>query len=362
MKNKPHSLLLNLAVILNKPTGITNYTLNILPYLEDLAPTLLAAQPLPPWNYYPIPADLTPEQGFKGHLKRLLWTQFQLPRIYHKLQARLLFSPLPEAPLGCGCRFVVMVHDLIPLRFTKRFAPLTPYFRHYIPQVLQQAAHIVCNSEATARDIVDYYQINPAKITPIPLAYSASHFQPLSLPPVPTPYFLYLGRPNPYKNTPGLINAFSQFQYKDSCQLWLAGPSDRRYTPQLQQQVNALNLTEQVKFLDYVSYNDLPKLLNQALALVFPSLWEGFGLPVLEAMGCGTPVITSNLASLPEVTGEAALLVNPYHTAEITAAMEDIFTNPALRQELSQRSLKRARQFSWEKTGKATANILKKYI
>jgi len=355
-------LLVNLSVIFSKPTGISNYTLNILPYLNPLNPILLSAQPIPPFNHYPIPNNLTPEQGAKGHLKRLLWTQFQLPKVYKKLKAGLLFSPLPEAPLFRDCRFVVMVHDLIPVRFPDSFSPLTPYFRYYIPEVLKQAQHIVCNSQATADDIIDYYKINSKKITPIPLAYDNNHFRPLDLPVPAIPYFLYLGRPNPYKNLSRLITAFADFKYNQSCQLWIAGPVDRRYTPELQKQVQGKNLTNQVKFLDYISYNQLPILLNQALALVFPSLWEGFGLPVLEAMGCGTPVITSNLASLPEVTGDAAILVSPYHTQEITAAMASIFTDSGLRNTLTQQGLARASQFSWSKTGTATAQILEEIL
>ena len=104
------------------------------------------------------------------------------------------------------------------------------------------------------------------------------------------------------------------------------------------------------------------KILNQAVALVFPSLWEGFGIPVLEAMACGTPVITSNLSSLPEVSGDAALLVNPYNTEEIAAAMQAIAGNSQLRARLSQLSLERASQFSWAKTGQATVEVLQKYL
>ncbi|MFN7338285.1 MAG: glycosyltransferase, partial [bacterium] len=93
------------------------------------------------------------------------WTQWQLPSIYRQLNANLLFSPLPEAPINSHCRFVVMVHDLIPLRFPSFTSPLTHYFRYYVPQVLQQAKHIICNSQATAKDITEYYQIPADKIT-----------------------------------------------------------------------------------------------------------------------------------------------------------------------------------------------------
>jgi glycosyltransferase involved in cell wall biosynthesis len=254
-----------------------------------------------------------------------------------------------------------MVHDLIPLRFPKRFSPLTPYFRYYLPQVLKQAEHIVCNSVATAKDITDFYSISAAKITPILLAYDANHFRKLDLPNNKTSYFLYLGRHDPYKNIGRLIKAFAKIPNRDY-QLWIAGPSDKRYTLKLQAQIKELDLCDRVKFLDYVPYEQLPILLNQALALVFPSLWEGFGLPVLEAMACGTPVITSNLSSLPEVTGDAAILIDPYNVDEMAAAMQAVAEETELRSRLRVLSLQRASQFSWAKTGQATVEILQRYL
>jgi glycosyltransferase involved in cell wall biosynthesis len=357
-------LLVNLSVLMKHPTGISTYILNLLPYLSSLSPTLLISDPIPSYKCYPIPANQTPEQGLRGHFRRFLWTQLELPKIYQALAAQLLFSPLPEAPLFSPCRYVVMAHDLIPLRFPQPNSPLTFYFRYYSSQVLKQAEHILCNSTATARDITDFFSIPSAKITPILLSYNAKHFRLLNIPYKEKycPYFLYLGRHNPYKNLHRLINAFARMSNYHDCQLWLAGPHDRRYTPKLQAQVQELDLGDRVKFLDYVSYDQLPILLNQALALVFPTLWEGFGLPALEAMACGTPVITSNLASLPEVTGDAALLINPYKTEEITAAMEAIANDSKLRSHLSILSLQRASQFSWEKTGQATLEVLQRYL
>ncbi len=355
------NLLINLSFLLSKPTGISTYAANIFPYLKSLNPTLLIAQNHPDFNCYTIPDNLTPDRGTKGHLQRLLWTQFQLPKIYKDLKASLLFSPIPEAPLYRNCRSVVMVHDLIPVRFPKKNSPLIPYFHYYIPQVLRQAEHIICNSQATTNDIVEFYGISATKITPILLAYDVDHFYPHVGESI-SPYFLYLGRHDPYKNLSRLIEAFARIPNCRDYQLWLAGSADERYTPTLQAQAQALGIAKQVKFLDYVAYEQLPVLLSQALALVFPSLWEGFGLPVIEAMACGTPVITSNLSSLPEVAGEAALLVNPYQVAEITAAMSAIAEDEKLRSRLKTLGLERAQQFSWAKTAEATKEVLKQYL
>ncbi|MTJ53292.1 glycosyltransferase family 4 protein [Anabaena sp. UHCC 0253] len=353
-------LVINLSFLLTKPTGTTTYALNLLPHLQKLDPTLLTSQSFPNNNCYQTPNNLTSAQGIKGHLNRLLWTQFQLPKIYQTLKSQLLFSPIPEAPLYTNCRFIVMYHDMIPLRFPKPYSPLTPYHRYYVPQVCNQAEHIICNSQATAKDLVDFFHIPSNKITPIPLAGDRSQFQFLNLP--KRNYFLYIGRQDPYKNLQRLITAFSALPHRNDYELWLAGPYDQRYSPLLEIQTQELGINHLVKFLNYVSYDELPIIINQAIALVFPSLWEGFGLPVLEAMACGTSVITSNVSSLPEVAGDAAILINPYNTGEITAAMQTIANDSETRKQLSEKGLKRANQFSWEKTGLATVEVLKKYI
>jgi len=364
-----NSVLVNLSFLFAQPTGITTYAFNLFPHLQSLNPTLLiapeAAQLSPvasSFNCYPVPANLTPAQGSKGHFRRLLWTQLQVPRIYHKLHSPLLFSPIPEAPLFTNCRYVVTVHDLIPLRFPKSRSPLTTYFRYYIPQVLAQAQHIICDSTATAQDITQFYDIPASKITPVLLAYNAEHFRVLDLPDREKvnnpPYFLYIGRHDPYKNLHRLIEAFAALPNYRDYELWITGPTDERYTPLLASQVDQLGITTQVKFLNYVPYEQLPIIINQAIALVFPSLWEGFGLPVLEAMACGTPVITSNLSSLPEVADNAAILINPYKTGEITEAMQAVATDSQLRSHLITLGLTRASQLSWVKTGQATVEVL----
>jgi glycosyltransferase involved in cell wall biosynthesis len=354
-------------MLVEKPTGITNYINNILPYLSTLEYGSLLAEKYFDESYknpYFITEKLSPDNGSKGHFLRLKWTQFQLPNIYRNLKANLLFSPVPEMPLFSKTKAVIMVHDLIPIRFPKKNSPLTPYFRYYIPQVCRQAQHIICNSQATADDIINYFNIPASKITPIYLGYNHQKFRVIEglKNSYKTPYFLYLGRHDPHKNVSKIISAFANFKQCKNYQLWLAGPSDSRYTPLLQQQAQELGVFTQVKFLNYVLSDDLPVIINQAQALVFPTLWEGFGFPVLEAIACGTPVITSNISSLPEVVGEAGLLVNPHDINSISEAMNLMAKDDKLRQELRELGLKRAINFSWQKTGKKTVTVIEKYL
>lgn len=352
-------MLVNLSFVSTKPTGISTYAINLISHLQKLQPTLLSPRKIDNRDCYLIPANLTPDSGSKGHLRRLWWTQQQLPKIYKQKTSHLLFSPVPEAPLFTDCRYIVTVHDLIPLRFAK-FSPLTAYSRYYIPHVLKSAQHILCNSKATAKDITHFFGIDPRKITPILLAHDESNFRFLNLP--KSNYFVYVGRQDPYKNLQRLIAAFAALPNYHRYQLWIVGNSDPRYTPVIQALIGKMELTNYVKFLDYVDYRQLPIIINSAIALVFPSLWEGFGFPVLEAMACGTPVITSNLSSLPEVAGKAAVLVNPYSTEEISQAMEEIANSADLRSQLSQLGLIRAREFSWQKTGRSTVEVLASYL
>ncbi len=358
------SLLVNLSFLLSQPTGISIYATNIFPSLAPLQPTLLTAQTYPGFDCHNVPANLTPAQGSRGHLDRLFWTQFELPNLYRELGGSLIFSPVPEAPLLQRCRSIVMVHDLIPLRFPQWKSPLTPYFRVYIPAVLRQAEHIICNSQATARDIVEFFGISASKITPILLGYDQAHFRLVSHPrPLPAkPYFLYLGRHDPHKNLARLIEAFAQLPQVEEYELWLAGPTDARYTPKLLNQAEELGIKENVRCLDYVAYEQLPQLLHQAIALVFPSLWEGFGFPALEAMACGTPVISSNISSLPEVVEDAGLLVNPLDVGALAQAMTRLVQDQSLRSELSQRGLTRSGQLTWAKTGEATRQLLTQFL
>ncbi|HIK29151.1 MAG: glycosyltransferase family 4 protein [Oscillatoriaceae bacterium SKW80] len=355
-----NSLLINLSFLINEPTGITTYANNILPQLQQLEPTLLISKERDSFNCYRIPDNMTPEQGSKGHWRRLLWTQFKLPKIYKNLKSRLLFSPLPEAPVFSGCRYVVTVHDLIPLRFSKPFSRLTAYFRYGVPLVLEQAEHIMCDSMATARDVTNFFNIPAEKITVVPLAYDAENFRFLDLP--MQNYFLYIGRHDPYKNLHRLVKAFAGIPEGLDCELWIAGPKDGQYTPELVAHIEELGLTKRVRFLGYVAYEKLPVLINQAIALVLPSLWEGYGLPLLEAMACGTPAIASNRSSLPEVAGDAALLIDPYNVGEITDAMQAIILQTSLRARLRELGLARASQFSWAKTGQMAAEILQRYL
>jgi glycosyltransferase involved in cell wall biosynthesis len=352
-------LLVNLSHCLEKPTGITTYALNLIPYLNRLQPNYLSPISLPgEAEQYRISVadDMTAEFGLQGHIKRLWWTQTELPGLAREHEASLLFCPLPEAPRGQQIPFVLTMHDLIPLRFSKPWSPTRLYYRYYLPGLLSEAKHIICNSQATADDVMTVLGCPADKLSVIPLAYDESRFRWLDLP--TANYFLCLGRSAPHKNWGRVLAAFAQLPQRSQYELWLVGPTDSRFTPQLMAQAQELGITDRIKVLDFLEPDVLVKVMNQAIALVFPSLWEGFGLPLIEAMACGTPVITSHLSPMAEISGDGALLVDPLRVESISQAMERLIQEEDLRPELRRAGFSNLHRFSQQQMGEATVNIL----
>ncbi|NEO87570.1 MAG: glycosyltransferase family 4 protein, partial [Spirulina sp. SIO3F2] len=289
-------LLTNLSFLPKNPSGLSVYATNLLSALDLPDIQVLSNQAIAAYPCHAVPPSISSDFAYPGLFKRLLWTQFQIPRLYSHLQANLFFSPIPEAPLGVKFPTIITVHDVIPLHFPRLLSRLRLYFKYYVSQVVRAATHVICDSTTTARDLKDLLGVSVRNVSVIPLAYDSSNFRCLNLP--RKNYFLYVGRHDDYKNLPRLITAFAHLKDQDLT-LKIAGSIDGKNTPALKQQAQELGVSDCVEFLTYVPYSELPTLINQAIALVFPSLWEGFGLPVLEAMACGTPVITSNLSSLP---------------------------------------------------------------
>jgi alpha-1,3-rhamnosyl/mannosyltransferase len=258
---------------------------------------------------------------------------------------------LPGAPTVLTC------YDVIPLVFPNYFSALQRIlYRSTNRLALRAARRVLVISEATRRDLQKYFGVAPAKMVVTPLAADPA-FAPASAEQVaavrakfslPAEYVLYLGSNKPHKNLATLLRAVE----KITTPLVVAGAYDVRY-PIAPHNGKTILLRD-------VSEADLPALYSGATVFVFPSLYEGFGLPPLEAMACGAPVICSNTSSLPEVVGDAALLVNPHAANEIADAIERVLTNPALRDELRAKGLAHAQKFSWERTARETLAIYKR--
>ena len=302
-----------------------------------------------------------------------LHQQWAIPRILRRLGADLYHSPYYLMPYRPKVPTVVTVYDLIPLLFPQHVSTTARLlFRWMMALALRVASHVIVISQATRRDLLTFYHLPPKKVTAISLAAEPT-FHPPPLTEVkrvrhkytlPEDYLLYLGINKPHKNLVRLIDAFSRITHHVSrftfhasrFTLIIAGAWDSRY-PEPQQRVEALGLENVVRFLGPVPEADLPALYAGAALFVFPSLCEGFGLPVLEAMACGTPVVCSNTSSLPEIVGEAALTFNPLDVTEMAAKIEEASGNEVLREEMRDKGLQQAAKFSWEKTARETLKI-----
>jgi glycosyltransferase involved in cell wall biosynthesis len=276
----------------------------------------------------------------------------------------LLFVPAHVLPLIHPRRSVVTVHDLGYLYFPEAHPPRQ---RWYLDRSTRwhtrTAAHLLADSAATKRDLVEKYHAAPDKIT---VAYPgldpamrrvddlAEIARVKAKYHIDSDYLLYLGTLQPRKNLQRLIAAFASCSLPPA--LVLAGKPGW-YSDQLLQQVN-----ERVKFIGYIDAADKSALLSGATAFVFPSLYEGFGFPVLEAMACGVPVLCSNTSSLPEVTGAAAVLINPLEMGDIARGLQNITTNEELRKTLIERGRRQAQKFTWQACAEVALKVFEEVL
>lgn len=289
------------------------------------------------------------------------------PDIFH--------SPHFVLPLLFSRRTVVTIHDLIPMLFPKNLPSRATYV-HYNTMIklgVRKAQKIIAVSASTKNDLIRLVRIPPEKIVVIPEAADA-RYKPVQdeqrwkqvkeRQGIQRKFLLYVGNYKPHKNLVRLVKAFSQLpeSLRKEHQLVLVGKKDKRY-PEVGSLVKKLNLKRDVTMLGFLSEDDLLMFYNAAQALILPSLYEGFGLPPLEAMACGTPVIASNVSSIPEVVGDAALLLsNQQDVNEIAKAMEKILTDENLRKDLRAKGLARAKQFSWKRTAEETLQVYREVV
>lgn len=297
-----------------------------------------------------------------------LWTHIRLSGEMLSRPPDVLFVPAHVLPLIHPRRSVVTVHDLGYLSYPEAHRPAD---RRYLDGSTRwnahQAAAVLADSRATKDDLVRAYNADPDKVHVVylgrdeavaPVTDRARLADVQNRYGIATPYLFYVGTLQPRKNLARVIDAFARVAGRlGDVQLVLAGKRGWLYDD-LFAQVTRLGLERRVVFPGYVDDADLPALLSGAVALVFPSLYEGFGIPVLEAGACGLPVITSNTSSLPEVAGDAALLVDPHDVDAIAEAMYRLATDPELRAELTRRGRENVKRFSWEKCARETLAVL----
>jgi glycosyltransferase involved in cell wall biosynthesis len=307
---------------------------------------------------------------------RTLEDHFLFCRKVSEYRLNILFHPDNRSFLFCKIPQITTLHDLTPQKFPKMLLSRDPILRarqglYFKLQnlALRKNTKIITVSENTKRDVVSMLGIDSQKVIPIYEGVEKD-FKPQPRPQISkvlkqyrinTPYFFYLGGFGKHKNVASLISAFAKIENKDTTLAIGGKPGDDASSAQnsfleLKQLVSNLKLEKRVRFVGFIAEVDLPAVYSGAKVFVYPSKYEGFGFPPLESMACGTPVICSKAASLPEVCGDAVLYANSVD--EITHELEKVLSDPRLAKELSGKGLKQARKFSWKKCAKETLKEL----
>lgn len=299
--------------------------------------------------------------------------QLEIAWITWRRSLDLVHDPTGVIPLQMTpAKRLATVHDVIPYIYPQTCTMLDwLIYRFWLPFAVRGLDRVVTVSQQSRGDIVQFLSIEAEKVMVIPEAAN-KHYRPMGTEEIQSSlkraeidfsYILYVGSVEPRKNLPRLLEAYALLrQWSVTWDLVIVGARNFWKTTPVAEVFKRLGLQSCVHFTGYISEEDLPAIYNGADLFIFPSLYEGFGLPVLEAMACGTPVVTSNSSSLPEVAGEAAILIDPYDVDAMAAAMQCILSDPNLAEELAAKGIARAREFSWERTARETIAVYEEVL
>ncbi|MDD2758066.1 MAG: glycosyltransferase family 1 protein [Patescibacteria group bacterium] len=355
-------------------TGVGEYTFELLNAIFNIDTTnqyflfynswTEVAQNIPSWNFphVKIIAQRYPNKIYNGAMRL-----FGRPRLDKVCPCEVWFSPnLNFTALTKKVKNILTVHDL-SYKFFPEFSTPKQFWWHKIvaPEAQCRRADVIITPSAnTRRDLIDYYHLAPEKIKVIypgvrQFSVHSSQFADTDLQKkynLPEKFILFLGTIEPRKNIIGLIEAFEKTEGK--IPLVIAGASGWKNAEIFSRAKNS-KLADQIKFIGFVAPEDKPTLYSTAEIFIYPSLYEGFGFPVLEAMSAGTPVITSNRSSLPEIADSAAYLIDPTRPDQLALAINELLTRPALRDWHAQKGREQAAKFTWEKAATEWLNLVK---
>ncbi len=351
-----------------RAAGVSHYIgglLNSLPQVDPDADYTAFTEPgisqYPGWQYLPQP-------GAVGHpIRRILWEQFAQPAAIRKAHLDLVHAPVYAAPLGSRCPFVVTLHDMVPFVYPEMLRPAKrAYLRRIVALSARRSAAVICISESTRRDVLRILGISPDKVHVVPVGVEPA-MKPLPRAEVdafrvkrglPEEYLLYVGTLEPRKNIPLLLRAYYVLlQAGRALPPLLVGGGKGWYYSAIEELISDLALGDHVRLVGYIPQEELALWYNGAKVFIFPSLYEGFGIPPLEAMACGVPVITSNTSALPEVVEDAGMMVDAHSPDELAVALDHVLRDPQLHRSMAQRGLERAAHFSWEQSARQTAAV-----
>ena len=292
----------------------------------------------------------------KGHTRGIIWEQIELS-LFAKRKKAIILNLGNSGPFFYN-KNVTVIHDLLWLKYPEAYSkPFIKWYSFMIPRLIKNSLKIITVSQTSKRDIVNYFKIAEDKISVIYPGINKNVFKFLKL--KREDFILWVGSLKYYKNVYGLIEAFKILKqnYKISHRLVLAGYGVEKLKEKLDDKIK-----NDIDFIEKVNDKKLLNLYNRAFLFVFPSFYEGFGFPPLEAMACGCPVVVSNSGSLPEICGDAAVYCNPYDPQDIAKAMYAVLSSQELRNQLIQKGFERAKMFSWEKTANEILKIIEEVV
>ncbi|WP_338819170.1 D-inositol-3-phosphate glycosyltransferase [Moorella thermoacetica] len=351
----------------NTYTGIPNYIRYL---VEGLTKLELRAQRVFLLSNHPVYAD----DSFPLHISQVVvrwpfkrgWNNFALPWTAGRLKLNLLHLPAFNVPFYATCPLVVTIHDLAYLTHPECCQQQTvEYLSRKVPLALKKASAIITPTASVKKEIIEHFRFPVERIFPVwhgvspifkvlPPDVVAKARKVLAL---PDPFILFVSTVEPRKNLKRLIEAYGCAVARGLGHFLVIVGARGWLCEEIYELPRKLGLEKRVLFLGYISDELLPALYNAADIFIYPSLYEGFGLPVLEAMACGTPVIASKISSLSEVVGETGILVEPLDTDAMASAMLFLAGNADAKQKLAQKGLERAAGFSWEKTARETVKV-----
>jgi glycosyltransferase involved in cell wall biosynthesis len=267
----------------------------------------------------------------------------------------LFFSPGYNTPLFCKAPFVYTIHDLSHIYCPENTSPaIRLYYATIMKRACRHAAKILTVSEFTRAQIIEWSGVSAEKVLNVGCGVDSAYHPDGDSYGLPFPYLLCVSNRKRHKNEFRLVEAFAQARIDAKIRLVFTGDP----APAIAEYIDRNHVTARVHFVGTIPEEKLPSLYRSAEALIFPSLYEGFALPVLEAMASGTPVVTANVTAMPETAGDAALLVDPNSVEQIARAIEQIVSDTSLRQQLRNEGLKRATGFSWPRTATRVSELL----
>ncbi|MCL2435304.1 MAG: glycosyltransferase family 4 protein [Lentimicrobiaceae bacterium] len=299
-----------------------------------------------------------------------LWFLFfetGIKKALRKENIDLFISPDGWVCLGTNVKTINVIHDLNFEHYPSFFSPLIrKYYTYFFPRFARKADHIITVSQFSKNDIVNRYHVDAKKISVVYNAASEDFFEIDEQEKQRTiqrltngvPYFVFVGSAHKRKNVERIMQAFDQFRQKYADFKFVFAGSNKYWDKDIKETYHQLKHKSDIVFTEYLSTTEMNYVVSSALALVYPSLFEGFGIPIVEGFAAHVPVITSNVTSMPEVAGEAALLVNPMSVTEIANAMEKIVMDELLRTKLIQLGEERNRAFSWDKSAQQFWDVI----